>query len=83
MGTLGMDAGAVPAPGLYPYQWNWDAAFCALGWITFDEPRAWRELADLAGLTDAVVVTSFTGKGAVDETARLAGGVLNPLGSTR
>ena len=35
----------VPTSGLYPYQWNWDAAFCALGWITFDEPRAWRELA--------------------------------------
>lgn len=34
----------VPTTGLYPYQWNWDAAFCALGWITFDEPRAWREL---------------------------------------
>jgi acetolactate synthase I/II/III large subunit len=44
--------------------------------------RAWAELADLAGLIDAVVVTSFTGKGAVDETAALAGGVLNPLGST-
>jgi len=43
--------------------------------------RAWAELADLAGLIDAVVVTSFTGKGAVDETAALAGGVLNPLGS--
>ena len=25
----------VPTHGLYPYQWNWDAAFCALGWITF------------------------------------------------
>jgi glycogen debranching enzyme len=37
----------VPTSGLYPYQWNWDAAFCALGWITFDEPRAWRELARL------------------------------------
>jgi hypothetical protein len=34
----------VPTTGLYPHQWNWDAAFCALGWITFDEPRAWREL---------------------------------------
>jgi len=37
----------VPTSGLYPYQWNWDAAFCALGWITFDEPRAWRELTRL------------------------------------
>ena len=34
----------VPTAGLYPYQWNWDAAFVAMGWITFDEPRAWREL---------------------------------------
>jgi hypothetical protein len=33
----------VPTAGLYPYQWNWDAAFVAMGWITFDEPRAWRE----------------------------------------
>jgi glycogen debranching enzyme len=41
------DGYTVPTSGLYPYQWNWDAAFCALGWITFDEPRAWRELARL------------------------------------
>jgi len=33
----------VPTAGLYPYQWNWDSAFSALGWMTFDEPRAWRE----------------------------------------
>ena len=33
----------VPTAGLYPYQWNWDAAFVAMGWLTFDEPRAWRE----------------------------------------
>jgi hypothetical protein len=33
----------VPTAGLYPYQWNWDAAFVAMGWITFDESRAWRE----------------------------------------
>lgn len=41
------DGYTVPTSGLYPYQWNWDAAFCALGWITFDEPRAWRELSRL------------------------------------
>jgi len=29
---------------LYPFQWNWDSAVTALGWMTFDEPRAWREL---------------------------------------
>jgi hypothetical protein len=34
----------VPTARLYPYQWNWDSAFVAMGWITFDEPRAWREM---------------------------------------
>jgi Trehalase len=34
----------VPTSGLYPFQWNWDSAFVALGWATFDEARAWREL---------------------------------------
>jgi hypothetical protein len=33
----------VPTDGLYPFQWDWDAAVTALGWITFDEPRAWDE----------------------------------------
>lgn len=39
-----LDGYTVPTRGLYPYQWNWDAGFTALGWITFDEVRAWREL---------------------------------------
>ncbi len=34
----------VPHAKIYPFQWNWDSAFCALGWMTFDEPRAWQEL---------------------------------------
>jgi glycogen debranching enzyme len=34
----------VPSSKLYPFQWNWDAGVTALGWITFDEPRAWQEL---------------------------------------
>ncbi len=34
----------VPTGGLYPFQWNWDSAFCAMGFSTFDEARAWREL---------------------------------------
>ncbi|MEO1092939.1 MAG: hypothetical protein AAFX81_20150 [Pseudomonadota bacterium] len=34
----------VPTARLYPFQWNWDSAFAALGFATFDEPRAWREL---------------------------------------
>ncbi len=33
----------VPTRGLYPYQWNWDSAIIALGWLTFDEDRAWAE----------------------------------------
>ncbi len=34
----------VPTAGLYPYQWNWDSCLVALGWATFDEPRAWTEI---------------------------------------
>lgn len=34
----------VPTARLYPYQWNWDSAFAALGFATFDRDRAWREL---------------------------------------
>ena len=34
----------VPTSRLYPYQWNWDSAFVALGFATFDRDRAWREI---------------------------------------
>ncbi len=34
----------LPTAGLYPFQWNWDASVTALGWMTFDAPRAWEEL---------------------------------------
>ncbi|WP_138471920.1 hypothetical protein [Poseidonocella sp. HB161398] len=34
----------IPTHGLYPYQWNWDSAFAALGFAAFDPARAWREL---------------------------------------
>ncbi|MEM6637278.1 MAG: hypothetical protein AAF667_15460 [Pseudomonadota bacterium] len=34
----------IPTAGLYPYQWNWDSAFCAWGFSTFDLERAWREI---------------------------------------
>ena len=37
----------IPTAGLYPFQWNWDASVCALGWMTFDEPRAWQEVETL------------------------------------
>ena len=38
---------SVPTAGLYPAQWNWDAGFTALGWLTVDEARAWQELEHL------------------------------------
>ena len=34
----------VPTPGLYPFQWNWDSAFTALGWAELDLDRAWVEI---------------------------------------
>ena len=34
----------VPTHGLYPFQWNWDSAFVAMGFATFDIERATREL---------------------------------------
>lgn len=34
----------VPTDRLYPFQWNWDSAFVAMGWATFDAERAWREI---------------------------------------
>lgn len=37
----------VPTHGLYPYQWNWDSAFAAWGFATFDVERAWVELETL------------------------------------
>lgn len=37
----------VPNADVYPFQWNWDSPFVALGWLTFDEKRAWQELEQL------------------------------------
>ena len=37
----------VPAEDMYPHQWNWDSAFVALGFATFDPARAVRELESL------------------------------------
>ena len=34
----------VPTARLYPFQWNWDSAFVAMGWATFDGARAWDEM---------------------------------------
>jgi Trehalase len=37
----------VPTQGLYPFQWNWDSAFVALGFAEFDRNRAWQEIETL------------------------------------
>ena len=37
----------VPTKGLYPFQWNWDSGFTALGFAHFDFPRAWKEIETL------------------------------------
>jgi len=34
----------VPTDRLYPFQWNWDSAFVAMGFATFDPDRAYREI---------------------------------------
>ncbi len=38
---------SVPNGKVYPFQWNWDSAFVALGFDTFDRDRAWKELETL------------------------------------
>jgi hypothetical protein len=37
----------VPNGRVYPFQWNWDSAFVALGFDTFDRGRAWTEVETL------------------------------------
>ena len=34
----------IPTERLYPFQWNWDSVFIALGLATTDRDRAWQEL---------------------------------------
>jgi hypothetical protein len=34
----------VPTDRLYPFQWNWDSGFVAMGWARFDEARGFREI---------------------------------------
>ncbi|MBN9304657.1 MAG: hypothetical protein BGO82_11880 [Devosia sp. 67-54] len=37
----------VPTKGLYPFQWNWDSCFTALGISHYDMGRAWTEIETL------------------------------------
>ena len=34
----------IPTARLYPFQWNWDSVFVAIGLACFDTERAWQEL---------------------------------------
>ena len=44
----------VPTARLYPFQWNWDSAFVALGFQTFDEAQGIVEFfARVQATTDA------------------------------
>ena len=37
----------IPCDTLYPFQWNWDSAFCALGIYTYNKDRALQEINSL------------------------------------
>jgi len=37
----------VPNGHVYPFQWNWDSAFVALGFATYNRSRAWEEIETL------------------------------------
>ena len=37
----------IPCEGLYPFQWNWDSGFIAIGWAHIDMERAKQEIRSL------------------------------------
>jgi len=37
----------IPAAGIYPFQWNWDSGFIAIGWAHFDITKAVKEIDSL------------------------------------
>ncbi|NNK87917.1 MAG: glycoside hydrolase [Flavobacteriaceae bacterium] len=37
----------IPCEGLYPFQWNWDSGFIAIGWGHVKRERAYREIHSL------------------------------------
>jgi len=41
------DGFTIPCEGLYPFQWNWDSGFIAIGFAHYDVERAKRELKTL------------------------------------
>ncbi|KAA3624706.1 MAG: glycoside hydrolase [Flavobacterium sp.] len=41
------DSFTIPCEGLYPFQWNWDSGFIAIGWAHLDMERAKSEIRSL------------------------------------
>lgn len=41
------DGFTIPCEGLYPFQWNWDSGFIALGWAHFNMEHAHQEVRSL------------------------------------
>ncbi|MEM7187638.1 MAG: trehalase family glycosidase [Bacteroidota bacterium] len=41
------DSFTIPCEGLYPFQWNWDSGFIAIGWAHLDMERAKQEVRSL------------------------------------
>jgi len=41
------DSFTIPCEGLYPFQWNWDSGFIAIGWAHVDLDRAKKEIQSL------------------------------------
>ena len=41
------DGFTIPCEGLYPFQWNWDSGFIALGWAHFNMEHAHQEIRSL------------------------------------
>lgn len=41
------DGFTIPSPKLYPFQWNWDSGFIALGYLRYNTEHAFQELESL------------------------------------
>ncbi len=41
------DGYTIPCQGLYPFQWNWDSGFIAIGWAHLDMQKAQNEIRSL------------------------------------
>ena len=53
----------IPTKGLYPYQWNWDSVFVALGFATFAVVHPAPDLGGQLFLKDLYVARAARGSG--------------------